>query len=294
MPDPRKKPEVWSTRKLLLWTTQYFERQGLKSARLAAEMLLAHVLGVERLRLYMDADRPATELERKRFRELVERAAKREPVDYLVGRTPFFSMMLKVSPAVLIPRPSTETLVEHVIQHARRTPGVLHPLIADIGTGSGAIAIALAKNIEGCRVIATDISEAALEVARENADRQKVADRIEFRQGSLLEPMAGEKVRYLVSNPPYIPDNEWDAVDAMVKDYEPHTALRGGPDGLDLIRPLIAEARSVLQKPGVLVLEVAAAHDAAVRQLASEHGLNHPVVLRDHENLPRVLVTDHD
>src|SRR5690606_2657740 len=143
----RGQTDLWTTRRLLSWTTDYFQRKGLDSPRLTAEMLLAHVLGVTRLKLYMDPDRPATELERAAFRELVERAARYEPVDYLVGQTPFFSMMLKVSPAVLVPRPSTETIVEHVLQHARRTPGFHSPLIVDLGTGSGAIAIAIAKHL---------------------------------------------------------------------------------------------------------------------------------------------------
>lgn len=283
----------WSTRALLAWTTAHFDRKGLDNPRLSAEMLLAHVLGVDRLKLYMDPDRPATEAERAHFRELVERASSHEPVDYLVGEAPFFSMMLKVSPAVLVPRPSTETLVEHIIQHARRTPGFESPLVADIGTGSGAIAIALAKHLAGSKVIATDVSEAALEVARENAARQKVEDRIEFRLGNLLEPLAGERVRYLVSNPPYIPDHEWDAVPPNVKDHEPVGALRAGADGLEYLRPLIQQAREHLETPGQLVLEMAASHSQAVLALANQHpGLQRAEILPDHENLPRVLVAE--
>ncbi|MCC5830057.1 MAG: peptide chain release factor N(5)-glutamine methyltransferase [Phycisphaeraceae bacterium] len=288
-----QKTETWTTRKLLRWTTEYFQRRELDHARLSAEMLLAHVLGVERLRLYMDADRPASELERAAFRELVERAAAREPVDYLVGQSPFFSMMFKVSPSVLIPRPSTETLVEHIIQHARRTPGFHAPTIADIGTGSGIIAIALARNIPDCRITATDISPEALEIATANAKRHGVADRIDFRQGNLLAPLAGERYRYLVSNPPYIPDSEWEQVDDMVRKYEPHLALRGGADGLDLVRKVINCAPEAIKTPGVLAVEVAAVHETAVLSLAEDAGLKDPQVLKDHEGLPRVLVADH-
>ena len=147
--------ETWTIRKLLDWTTQHFERKQIDRPRLCAEMLLSHVLGMERLQLYMDPDRPASDLERATFRALVERAAEHEPVDYLVGQAPFFSIMLKVSRDVLIPRPSTETLVEHLIQHARRTPGFHQPVIADICTGSGAIAIALARHVTDGRIIAT-------------------------------------------------------------------------------------------------------------------------------------------
>ncbi|MEM0913595.1 MAG: peptide chain release factor N(5)-glutamine methyltransferase [Planctomycetota bacterium] len=288
-----KRTDVWTTRALLAWTAEHLARKDVDQPRLSAEMLLAHVLGVERLRLYTDADRPASELERAAFRELVERAAEHEPVDYLVGKSPFFSMMLEVTPATLIPRPSTETLVEHVIQHARRTPGFAHPLIADIGTGSGAIAIALAKHIPGSRVIATDLSEPALEVAKRNAEAQGVADRIDFRQGDLLAPLGAQRVDCLVSNPPYIPDGEWDDVDRNVKDYEPESALRGGADGLQYVGPLIEGAADALNQPGQVAIEIAAATKAAVTELAeSQSGLEHVRVLPDHEALPRVVVAD--
>ncbi len=288
--------QLWTTKQLLAWTTSAFERKGIDSPRVCAEMLLAHVLGQPRLKLYMEPERPSSELERAAFRALVERAMHDEPVDYLVGLAPFFSMMLKVSPAVLIPRPSTETLVEHVLQHARRTPGFTNPRIADIGTGSGAIAVALAKQFakagSSATIIATDIREDALAIAKENAQLQGVADRIDFRQGDLLEPVRGERFTYLISNPPYIPDHEWDAVEPNVKDHEPTHALRAGPDGLDYIRPLIASAKKHLTDPGQLVIEIAACQRQQVLDLATEHGLRHPSVLVDHEKLPRVLVAD--
>jgi len=281
----------WTTRALLRWMESFFKRKGVDQARIAAEMLLAHVLETTRLGLYTDPDRPASELERAALRELVERAGRHEPVDYLVGHTPFFAMQFKVSPAVLIPRPSTEALVEHVVQHARRTPGFHAPVIADIGTGSGAIAVALARHVPGSRVIATDPSEAALAVARENARAHGVEDRVEFRQGSLLEPLGGQRVRYLLSNPPYISDVAWEQVPAHVKNYEPALALRGGHDGLELIRPLIGGAARVLDRPGQLVLEFAASESKTVLKLAGEaDGLVDEHVLPDHEGLPRVLV----
>lgn len=283
----------WSTRRLLAWTTEHFAKKGIDSPRMSAEMLLAHVLEVPRLKLYTDPDRPASELERAAFRELVERALKHEPVDYLVGQAPFFSMMFAVDRRVLVPRPSTETLVEHVIQHARRTPGFLSPSIADVCTGSGVIAICLAKHIPHARVIATDAHADALEVARENAKRHGVEQRVEFRVGDLLTPLAGLRVRYLVSNPPYIPDHEWDAVAPNVKDYEPTHALRGGRDGLDLIRPLIAQAHHYLERPGQLVVEIAASQKHAVLELVGHNpALTNAAVLADHEGLPRVLVAD--
>jgi len=291
--EPAKETRIWTVLELIRASAHYLERKGIASARLDAELLLAHLLGVDRLKLYMDLDRPANELERATFRALVERAADHEPVDYLVGKSPFFSMMLKVNPAVLIPRPSTETVIEHVIQHARRTPGFNSPLIADVGTGSGAIAIALAKHIPNSRVIATDVSEAALAVAQENAEALGVDDRIEFRQGDLLEPIQHERLRYLVSNPPYISDQEWGAVERNVKAYEPESALRGGADGLLFLRKLIEHGRALLDAPGQLVLEAAASHKKALVQLAEDAGTwENAHVLADHERLPRVLVCD--
>jgi release factor glutamine methyltransferase len=285
--------QAWTTRRLLTWTTKHLGQKGVDSPRLSTEMLLAHVLGVDRLKLYMDPDRPANDLERATFRELVERAVAHEPVDYLVGKSPFFSMMLYVNPGVLIPRPSTETLIEHVIQHARRTPGFHSPLIADVGTGSGAIAIALAKHIPHSRVIATDISEKALDTARKNAEDQGVADRIDFRHGDMLEPIEHERLRYLVSNPPYISDAEWRDVQPNVKDYEPESALRGGGDGLRYLRVLIEKGRPLLDRPGQLVLEAAASHKPQLLKLAqSAEVWDNAHMLADHEHLPRVLVCD--
>ena len=256
-------------------------------------MLLAHVLGVQRLKLYTDGDRPSTDLERAAFRELIQRAAAHEPVDYLVGKAPFFSLLFEVNPSVPIPRPSTETIVEHVVQHARRTPGFHAPLVADIGTGCGAIAVAVARNIPNSRVIATDISDEALQMARGNAEAHGVEEQIEFRHGNLLEALNHERVRYLLSNPPYIDDDEWQQVASNVKQYEPTLALRGGVDGLKCLRPIIAGAHEHLERPGQVVLEIAASQKQAVCRLADQaDGMCNTHVLADHEGLPRVLVAD--
>lgn len=294
MSDPyQTERQLWTTRRLLDWTWRYFEKKGVDSPRLAAEMLLAHVLHVPRLQLYTDPDRPTSELERAAFRELVERAAAHEPVDYLVGEAPFFSMMFKVDRSVLIPRPSTEALVEHVVQHARRTPGFASPVIADVGTGSGVIAVSLARHIPGSRVIATDISPQALALARENAARHGVLDRVEFRLGSMLEPLAVGRFHYVVSNPPYISDAEWEHVAPNVKDYEPVAALRGGQDGLLFIRQLVEGAYGLLSSPGQLVVEIAASQKQAVLEMVASVGhWGGARVLSDHEGLPRVLVAD--
>ena len=283
----------WTTRRLLEWTSGYLERQAVDAPRLAAEMLLGRVLGVERIRLYMDLDRPSTELERAAYRQLVERAAAHEPVQYLVGEAYFFALPFKVTADVLIPRPSTELLVEHVIQHTRQTPGLVNARIADVGTGSGCIAVAVAQHLLDCHVVATDVDEQALAVGRANAEQHGVADRIEWRCGSLYEPLAGGRFNYIAANPPYISDAEWDQLPANVKDHEPARALRGGSDGLDYLRPLIAGAAYLLSSPGQLVLEIAASQKQAVLDLAAaSKGLAHPRVLPDREGHPRMLLAD--
>jgi release factor glutamine methyltransferase len=302
---PAAHVENWTTRRLLNWMTEAFTKKGLDSPRLSAELLLTHVLGCDRLRLYMDADRPAAPLERDTLRELVGRALKHEPIDYLVGEKWFFGMAFHVSPAVLVPRPSTETIVENVLLHARAEPGFGGKTgegvrFADVCTGSGCIAVALLKHLPGAAAVATDISPDALAVAQRNADRHGVRPRVEFLQGDLLAPLrdaagvstaATTDLHYLLANPPYIPDHEWDAVPPNVKDYEPHAALRGGADGLMFVRPLIEGAAEFLRPGGVLMVEVAACTSEQAAALASaQPQLERVRVLNDLEGLPRVVV----
>ncbi|MEM7627301.1 MAG: HemK/PrmC family methyltransferase [Planctomycetota bacterium] len=326
--------ENWTTRKLLAWTTKHFEGKAVDSPRVAAEMLLGHVLNTPRLRLYMEPDRPASAAERDTFRALVARAARHEPVDYLIGKAPFFSLEFRVSPAVLIPRPSTETIVEHVLQRTRPRPAEVVRMasnrsedthdpsdglntstpgpdsgsgpgssgggvrdfdgrIADVCTGSGAIAVALAKHLPDATFVATDLSEDALAVARQNAADHGVADRIDFRQGDLLNPLGDERFDYLLSNPPYIGDAEWAEVLPNVKDYEPTAALRSGTDGLDHLRPLINSAHEHLFPGGQALFECSSTQAEAVLELTSANAsLLNPIILKDHEHLPRVLMVE--
>lgn len=290
------KQEVWTTRRLLKWMSDHFAAKEIDSPRVVAEMLLAHVLDCERLRLYMDVDRPASPPELTRLRELVARAAKHEPVQYLVGEAWFFGRPFAVNRSTLIPRPCTETLVEHVLQWLRVNPGHTNPNIADIGTGTGCIAISLAAQLPAARIVATDVIPEALELAKQNAARHKAIDRMEFRLGPGVQPLKsggapGERFDVICSNPPYIPDDEWETqVDRNVKDYEPASALRGGPDGLNVIRPLIADAPALLQPGGLLAIEIAHSQRDAALQLAADHAmLENATALKDHEGLWRVL-----
>lgn len=309
MPSTGAGEQTWTTRKLLAWMSDAFTKKGLDSPRLLAEMLMAHVVGCDRLKLYTDTDRPASPLERDRLRELVQRAMKHEPVQYLVGHAWFFGLRLKVDRRALIPRPATETIVEHVLQHARASAGRSARgegvLLADICAGSGCIAVALLKHLAGARAVATEISPDAAELARENAVEHGVSDRLDLLVGDLLAPLQSHPLTrgvgsldYLVSNPPYIPDDEWAAVEPNVKDHEPHLALRGGADGLDVVRRLLGDLASgghdavqILKPGGLLLIEVADSRaSSALRLVSCREELEGAQILKDFEGLPRVIV----
>jgi release factor glutamine methyltransferase len=295
--------ETWTTRRLIAWMQEAFARKDLDSPRLLAEMLMAHVIGCERLKLYLDPDRPASPLERDTLRNLVGRALKHEPVQYLVGEAWFFGLPFAVDRRVLIPRPATETIVEEVLQNVRARHGPAGAkgeglLIADICTGSGCIAIALLKNLPAARAVATEISSDAVEVARSNAIRHGVLDRLDLLTGDLVAPLLDypttrgvASLDYLVSNPPYIPDDEWDAVAPNVKDHEPHMALRGGEDGLDSIRRLLDGGPRLIKDEGLLLVEVADSRAEKAREMVAANSEVADVrVLKDFEGLPRVVV----
>ena len=296
--NPAQQTEApWTTRRLLTWIGEHMGSKGIESPRLVAEMLLAHVIGCDRMRLYMEVDRPATPSELTSLRELVARAAKHEPVQYLVGNAWFFGREFRVDPSVLIPRPSSETLVEHVLQWRKTPAGHANPVIADIGTGSGCIAITLAAQLSDAHLIATDIWPRALALAEQNAAHHDVADRVEFLTGDGLEPLrerpGGVRVDVICSNPPYISDTEWAEVAPNVRDYEPMTALRGGVDGLDVIGVLIAEAGPLIKPGGKLVVEIAhSQRDAVIEMIGAADLLTDPLVLKDHEDFWRVLVAE--
>jgi release factor glutamine methyltransferase len=286
---------------------QAFTKKDLDSPGLMAELLLSHVLSCQRLDLHKDADRPSSAGERDTLRVLVARALNHEPVQYLVGEAWFFGLPFTVDRRVLIPRPSTGTIIDAVLQHARITPGFggfpgAHSgegvLLADICTGSGCVAITLLKNLPQARAVATDLSADALVVANVNAARHGVADRIEFIRGDLCDALdahatarADGSVHYLVSNPPYIPDHEWGAVEPNVKNYEPHAALRGGTDGMDLVRRLIDTSPRLVRPRGLLVIETAACNAQPTLSLARGNPLLcDSRIEKDIDGLPRVLV----
>ena len=284
---PAQSPAVWTVLGLLRWTTEHFTARGLDSPRLDAECLLAHALGTDRLRLYLDFDKPVGAEERVRFRELVRRrAGERVPVAQLTGVREFWSLPLEVTRDVLVPRPETETLVEAALGLARERGPEL--CILDVGTGSGALALALAKELAGARITATDVSEGALAVAARNAERLGVGDRVRFVRGSLYAPVAGERFDLVVANPPYLAEGEAGLL-APELGFEPRAALFAGPRGDEVLVALVDGARDVLSPGGGLALEIAPGQAETIRARCVARGLEDVRVIPDLAGRARVV-----
>lgn len=246
---------TWTVLDLLRWTTAHFGKQGIETARLDAECLLAYALDTQRLRLYLDFDKPVEEAERARFRDLVKRrGTDRVPVAHLTGRKEFWSLPLEVTPDVLTPRPDTETLVQAALERIEEPDAA--GCVLDLGTGSGAVALALLSERPKLRAVATDVSPPALAVAGANAERLGLADRLDLRGGSLFAPVAGERFDLVVSNPPYLAEGEAAGL-APELAFEPRQALFAGPEGTEMLRALVAGAGAHLEPGGWLLLELA-------------------------------------
>lgn len=270
----------WTVQRVLDWTISHLKQHGSESPRLDAEILLARARTCPRVRLYTEFNVEMTPAERGTMRDLVKRRANHEPVAYLVGHREFFSLDFDVTPDVLIPRPETETLVLELIDAAREMPA---PKILDVGTGSGCIAIAAAVNLPNATVTAIDLSEPALEVARGNAKKHAVSDRIEFWHGDLFAPLAeGRRFDFIISNPPYVTEAEFETLSEDVRGHEPRSALVGGEDGLDVVRRLIADSPAQLSPGGRLWIEIDPGQSEAVCELMTADGRYKSVdVIRD-------------
>ncbi len=280
--------DAWTVGRLLAWTTEWLGTKGSESPRLEAEVLLAHVRGCQRIMLYTAFDEVVADETRSRFRDLVRRRGAGEPVAYLVGSREFFSLDFVVTPAVLIPRPETEALVSRVLDLCRNAPAAR---VVDVGTGSGAIAVTLAKHLPRATIVASDVSASALDVARRNAGRHGVADRITFVQADLLGDAAlAGPWDVIVSNPPYVREAEFAALPPDVRDHEPRGALVAGPLGVELIERLAAEARSRLAPGGWLIVEAGplVAHEVE-GIFAATPDLEPGAVIADGAGLPRVF-----
>jgi release factor glutamine methyltransferase len=266
-----------------------FAERGIPNARLDAELLLAHVLEIDRLKLYLQHDRPVTPPEVERFREFVRRRMKREPVQYIVGEVTFRKLDLAVDRRALIPRPETELLVGEVLKYPESIAGSA----LDIGTGTGAIALSLAHE-GGCRVVATDVSAEALSLAGENAARTGLSERIELRQGATWDPIgADERFGVIVSNPPYVAEQERDTLQPEVAEYEPAAALFAPDAGLAVLWSIIERAHAHLSPGGVLALEIGNTQGAAVLTRIRESGNYGAVrVVRDYAGRDRIVIAE--
>lgn len=293
---------------MLQWITGFLAERTIDSPRVCAELLLSHVIGCERTRLYMEVDRPASPTELARLRELVKRAGQHEPVQYLVGETWFHARPFHVDRSTLIPRPATETLVELAVQWARERGSPVRML--DVCTGSGCVAISVVAALVTPRrgtteppvspmeatSVASDLVPAAIDLALRNATRHGLQARIEFRTGDLfqsLQASEAESFDLITANPPYISDAEWAQCEPNVRDHEPATALRGGGDGLRIVTPLLQQAPRWLKPGGRLLVEIAASQGEAVQRLVQANAaLAWRAMQKDHEGLDRVLVAD--
>jgi release factor glutamine methyltransferase len=272
---------------------EHLAGKGVPDARLDAELLLAHVLGVRRLDLYLQFERPLTPEEVAVYRAVIQRRSRREPLQYITGEAAFRELVLSVDPRVLIPRPETEILVGEVLAHPPTTAGDVVAL--DVGTGSGAIALSLLREGSFSKVVATDISHGALAVAAANAEALGLTHGLELRHGSVWAPIGdAERFHVIVANPPYIMDSERGALMPEVRDHEPSSALLAGADGLDVVREIVAGAPSHLLPGGILALEVGMGQASAVVRLAETAGLGWTRVVRDLTGRERVVLAGRD
>ncbi|MFA6849903.1 MAG: peptide chain release factor N(5)-glutamine methyltransferase [Selenomonadaceae bacterium] len=281
--------ELWTIGSIIKWTEQYFGSKGVESPRLDAEVLLSYVLKKERIYLYVHFDEPLEPGELAVFREMVKQRVLHVPVAYIIGYREFMGLTFKVSPAVLVPRPDTEILVQAVLDRVKDK--IAGAEIADIGTGSGAVVLSLLKYIPDLSAVTVDISLAALAIAKENSRLLEVDDRVAFYEGDVYAPLAGQKLDVIVSNPPYIPDADIAGLAPEVRDNEPHMALAGGRDGLDFYRRLVREGAPKLKNGGFLAFEVGIHQAKAVAALAeNEVLLGKTEIIKDYAGIERVVI----
>lgn len=276
---------------VLVSATQRLKAGGIDSARLDADVLLCHALRVEKSQLYVSLDEPLELSARHRFGDLLIRRLHHEPIAYITGCQEFWSLDFLVTPDVLIPRPETERLVEISLECAGAFDGDLLLRILDIGTGSGALAVTLAKELPRAQVLATDVSPAALEIARHNAARHQVADRIQFRASNLFDSIREHEFHIIVANPPYVRRSELPALAPEVSQWEPRTALDGGLDGLDYYRSIVGQGLRHLLPGGALIMEIGAAMGLEITELLGAAGnYTPPLVYQDYALKDRVIV----
>ncbi len=290
----KKTEPLWTVLKTITWSREYLQGKGVSEPRLSSELLLGSVLGLDRLELFLQFDRPLNPAELAAFKALLLRRAQNEPVAYILGRKEFWSLSFAVNPAVLIPRPETELLVEEALALIQSDPSLKNTI--ELGTGSGAIIISLAKTLLTTPagpgfMAATDRSWPALKTAEANARQHQVRPAVSFLQGNWLTPFAShkKKIHLVISNPPYLTQEEIRQLAPGIKNYEPLKALDGGPDGLTAIRELLDQARTILQTGGWVLLEIGETQGPPVLELARWNGFDPVMILRDYAGKDRVL-----
>jgi release factor glutamine methyltransferase len=283
--------ETWTIGRLLAWTTEYLKKNGSDSPRLDAEILLAEACGCERIQLYTAFGDEPSEPARIAFRELVRRRAEHTPVAHLVGYREFYSLTFRVTPDVLIPRPETELLIVELADLAGEAAAGRPLEIADVGTGSGIIAVCAVKHVPDCRVTAIDLSPAALQVAHANAQNLEAAGAIEFVQSDLLDAVPPQRrFHFIVSNPPYISESEMLGLAPEVRDHEPRLALAAGEHGTSVIERLIPQAAERLHPGGWLLVEISPMIERRVHDLLAADGrFDFLATVKDKALLPRVV-----
>lgn len=285
--------ETWTIQKLLNWVAEYLKNKDVDSPRLSAELLLSHVLGLKRIELYTQFSRVVEQEQLTQLHALVKRAAEQEPIAYLTGKREFYSLELEITNACLIPRPETELLVERAIEFLRKRSG--EQFVCDLCTGCGCVAIAIARNYANCRIVATDISDAALEVAERNVIKHGLPNRVKLLKGDLFEPiipgLGPAKFDLIVANPPYVSEPEYEKLAKNVKDFEPKQALIAGNDGLDVIKRIIVDSSRFLKPAGALMLEIGNEQGSAVKKLLDDAPcFENAFIGKDDQKLDRLAV----
>jgi release factor glutamine methyltransferase len=280
--------QPWTVGRLLDWTGKYLAEKGSESPRLDTEVLLAHALACKRIELYTRHAEEVPDAGRQRFKALIRERIEGCPVAYLVGRKEFYSLELEVNRSVLIPRPDTETVVDECLRLAKE---MAEPAVLDVGTGSGCLAVAVAKYCKQARVTAVDVSSASLQLATRNAAKHGVAERVRFLEGDLFAPLPeGERFDFVLSNPPYIRHDDIAGLAAGVRDFEPHLALDGGPDGFAVFNRLVDGAPAWLKPGGYLIVEIGSPQEGPARErIEARGGFELAKTVYDNAGHPRVL-----
>lgn len=283
----------WKLIGLLNWTADYLAQKGFENSRLEAERLLAHSLHIQRIDLYVNFERPLIPDELAQFKSLLKRRLAHEPLQYIIGETEFYSLPFKVAPGVLIPRPETEILVENALQIIdKNLPQDKVINILDVGTGSGNIAIAIAKNAAHARLTAIDISAAALKIARENAELNNVADKINFLQHDALGDWPSHFTNYfdlILSNPPYVSEAEFENLPREIREFEPRKALLGGKDGVDFYNNFCQIVKNLLRADGVVLFEIGETMGSFLEKSFQRCGFISSEIIKDLTKKDRIL-----